>query len=215
MSTKWIWLIITIGSVQFFSACTKDNEPVQKTVWQQITDFPKEPLSTEEINSLYLMREEEKFAHDVYTKLFEKWGMNIFNSISNSEQTHTDAVLILIEKYELEDPATNNVIGEFTDTTLQRLYNEFVTFGSQSLINGLITGATIEDLDIYDLQELLKVVNNQDITFVYNNLLKGSRNHMRSFYPQIISNGGSYIAQYITQQELEDIINSPRENNSW
>ncbi len=161
------------------------------------------------------MREEEKFAHDVYTKLFEKWGMNIFNSISNSEQTHTDAVLMLIEKYELEDPATNNVIGEFTDTTLQRLYNEFVTFGSQSLINGLIIGATIEDLDIYDLQELLKVVNNQDITFVYNNLLKGSRNHMRSFYPQIISNGGSYIAQYITQQELEDIINSPRENNSW
>jgi len=41
----------------------------------------------------------------------------------------------------------------------------------------------------------------------------GSRNHMRSFYGQIVGLGGTYTAQFISQEELEAIINTPRENN--
>lgn len=72
-------------------------------------------------------------------------------------------------------------------------------------------GATIEDLDIYDLNNWSLKADNQDILFVFQNLTKGSRNHMRSFYSQIISSGGSYAAQYISQAELDAIINSPKE----
>jgi len=50
----------------------------------------------------------------------------------------------------------------------------------------LIVGITIEDLDIKDLQEKLKITDNNDVKMVFENLMKGSRNHMRSFYKQIL-----------------------------
>jgi hypothetical protein len=72
-------------------------------------------------------------------------------------------------------------------------------------------GATIEDLDIYDLRALKKDTSNSDIMTVYNNLEKGSRNHLRAFSRQISRNGGSYEAQYLTQEEIDDILSGSQE----
>ena len=60
-----------------------------------INSLPAEPLNQAELASLAFMREEEKLARDVYTNLYAKWGVSIFNNISKSEQTHMDAVLLL------------------------------------------------------------------------------------------------------------------------
>jgi hypothetical protein len=46
---------------------------------------------------------------------------------------------------------------------------------------------------------------------VYNNLLCGSRNHLRAFNRQLVANGGSYTAQVISQAEWNDIASSPQE----
>ena len=157
------------------------------------------------------MREEEKLARDVYITLYSKWGSTIFSNISNSEQTHMDAVLMLLNKYGLADPVGSNPVGVFSNASLQNLYHQLVAQGTASLLNAYKTGATIEDLDIYDLTKALISVDNQDIRLVYNMLAKGSRNHMRSFYGNILNLGGTYIPQYITQAEFDAIINSPME----
>jgi hypothetical protein len=39
-------------------------------------------------------------------------------------------------------------------------------------------------------------------------LSKGSRNHMRSFYGNLKSLGFTYVPQFISQSELDVIINS-------
>ena len=70
---------------------------------------------------------------------------------------------------------------------------------------------TIEDLDIFDLKNALLNNDNQDIKLVYDMLTKGSRNHIRSFYKNILSVGGSYSPQYITQAEFDAIINTAME----
>jgi hypothetical protein len=54
-------------------------------------------------------------------------------------------------------------------------------------------------------------VDNQDITYVYENLAKGSRNHLRSYYRNILNAGGTYIPQFISQAEFDEIISSPME----
>ncbi|MCC6583152.1 MAG: DUF2202 domain-containing protein [Chitinophagales bacterium] len=211
-------IIMSLSAILFgvlTMSCQKDNTYPGNSIQEQIAAFPKEALNNAELNGLILMREEEKLAHDVYSALYDKWGMMIFNNIAGSEQTHTDAVLMLLEKYDIEDPASGNGAGVFRETMLQRLYNQLLTNGNSSLLAALMVGATIEDLDIYDLQNLIDNVDNQDISFVYNNLLKGSRNHLRAFYGQIISNGSNYNAQYISQQQLEEIVNSPKETGSW
>ena len=174
-------------------------------------NYPNEELSDVEVAALLKMREEEKLARDVYIAMYEKWNQNVFNNISKSEQRHMDAILCLINKYGLEDPVGDNGIGEFEDSGLQDLYNSLVDLGNQSLISALTVGATIEDLDIYDLIELSGEIDNQDILAVFNDLTKGSRNHMRSFYRQLENLGGSYTPQFISQELFDSIINSNME----
>lgn len=196
-------------------SCQKQNMHSGNSMQEQIASLPKEAINIEERNGLILMREEEKMAHDVYSFLYDKWNIMIFNNIASSEQTHKDAVLKLLDKYDIDDPASGKNIGVFNDTSLQRMYNQLLINGNYSLLSALTVGATIEDLDIYDLEKLILKADNQDIAFVYNNLLKASRNHMRAFYSQIVNNGGTYRAKYISQQQLEDIVNSPKEVGSW
>ena len=208
-------LITSVIILTVLSGCKKDDINNQTDITSQINNFPKEALNADEIKSLTIMREEEKLAHDVYIALYNKWNVPVFTNIASSEQTHTTAVLTLLNKYGLTDPAASNTVGVFNDTTLQNLYNQLVSQGSVSTLDGFKVGATIEDLDIFDLNNWLTKVDNQDIQFVYQNLNKGSRNHMRSFYGQVLNAGGTYTAQFITQAELDAIINSKNETGSW
>ncbi len=184
------------------------------TIGSCIDSLPYETLSSEEEAALTLMREEEYLAHDVYFTLSQLYNRPIFSNIAKSEQSHTDAIKALLEKYQLPDPAAAHTIGIFQNPTLQVLYDGLVTTGSQSLLNGLITGATIEDLDIEDIQSLMTTIDNQDITLVFGNLERGSRNHLRSFYANIIRNNGTYTPQYISLEEFDAIVNSPHETGT-
>lgn len=178
----------------------------------QINNLPVETLSQEETTSLSFMREEEKLARDVYSTLYSKWGSNIFTNISGSEQTHMDAILILLKKYNLPDPVTTGTVGVFKNESLQNLYKQLTAQGSLSLSDAYKVGATIEDLDIFDLKNALLINDNQDIKLVYDMLSKGSRNHLRSFYKNILNAGDTYIPQYINQADFDSIINSAMES---
>ncbi len=176
-----------------------------------VGNLPYEELSEDEELGLIKMREEEKLSRDVYAALYEIWEHPVFSNISFSEQRHMNAVKVLIDKYGLIDPVTDPAAGAFTDPEFYGFYNDFVEQGSASLIDALWVGATIEDMLINDLQELLAQTDNQDLTAVYENLLRGSRNHLRAFAYLLSLNGETYEAQYITAEELEAIITSPRE----
>jgi len=168
-------------------------------------------LSQAETDGLIQMREEEKLARDVYLTLGDVWGQQIFTNIASSENTHTEAVKTLLDRYEIEDPVTDDTIGVFQSETMQGLYDELVEQGSKSLTDALVVGATIEDLDINDLNNLLGNTDNEDIIIIYENLAKGSRNHMRAFMRNLENQGGSYEAQYISADELQTILDSEQE----
>lgn len=181
------------------------------TVFSYAKNIEQASLSKDEIESLTYMREEEKLAHDVYVALYEKWKNPIFNTISESEQRHMDAILQLLNKYDLPDPAGNKGTGVFTNTRLQELYNQLVERGSRSMKDALKVGITIEDLDIFDLTNAMSKINHEDIKMVYDNLNRASRNHLRSFYSNILSAGETYTPQYISRETFDAIISSPVE----
>lgn len=170
-------------------------------------------LSETEIGDLLFMREEEKLAHDVYTTLFEKWNLDIFNNISDSEQKHTDSISNLIQAYNLEDPYIDGV-GNFSNEVFTTLYTDLVTQGSVSIESALSVGALIEDLDIVDLEKAMSNTDNESILTVYANLQKGSRNHIRSFTSMLSRYGESYTPTYLTQDEYLLIISSEYERGS-
>ena len=163
-------------------------------------------LSEEETAALLYMREEEKLAHDVYVTLYDQWGLPVFQNISRSEQTHTDAVKALLDRYGLADPAST-AAGVFTNPDLQALYIELIARGGQSLEEALKVGAAIEEIDILDLQERLAQTDNADIQQVFQNLLRGSSNHLRAFVRTLnTQTGQTYQPQYLSQEDYQVII---------
>ena len=189
---KKVIIIFAVG-LSFLTACDKEDELV--------------PLSDQEKSDLIFLREEEKLARDVYIYSYNKFGQSIFNNISNSEQSHMNSVLNLLNKYGLTDPIANNTYGVFSNSELQAIYNELTAKSDSSLIKALEVGANIEDLDINDINTFKSHTTNVELINVYDKLSCGSRNHMRSFVGQL----GTYTPVYISQTEYDAVINSSNE----
>jgi hypothetical protein len=168
-------------------------------------DLPAGELSAEEAASLLYMREEEKLARDVYNALYAAWGQTTFSNIAASEQAHMDEVKLLLDRYGLADPALEP--GSFSDPNLAALYERLVAQGSLSLPDALKVGAAIEEIDILDLQERLAQTDNADIQQVYNNLMRGSYNHLNAFVNALQAQSGEiYQPQYLSAEAYAAIL---------
>jgi len=145
-----------------------------------------------EADYLVYVREEEKLARDVYLVLYQTWGLPVFDNIAASEETHTTAVEDVIEKYRLTDPVVDDTVGVFVNPDLAGLYTTLVARGTQNSVEALYVGAAIEELDMIDLQAAIDASDNADIRQLYENLMSGSRNHLRAYVGQIENLGIVY-----------------------
>ncbi len=173
--------------------------------------MPQQEIASMEREGLVRMREEEKLARDVYRFLGDYWQLPVFNNIVRSEQKHMDMVKVILDKYKIADPVSDDTPGLFVDSEMKSLYAFLTTKGKKSKVDALQVGMIVEDLDIKDLENELAKTDNDDIRMVYQNLLKGSRNHMRAFMGQLTLNKGAYEAKYLTQEKIDKIITSAME----
>ena len=167
-------------------------------------------LSELEIEDLQFLKEEEKLARDVYLFSFDLYGHQIFKNISRSEQMHMNSVNVILEKYDIQD-LSFETRGEFSNDILQELYNDLTGLASKSLQDALVAGATVEDLDINDLNNFIINTNHQDIKDMYKNLSCGSRNHLRGFNNNLEYLGVSYDPQFISLEEFNEILKNANE----
>jgi len=220
------------ASLVFTSSCEKDLTNTMEDTYAQILEVAGDgtsaiieekmslalvttpDLNNDEISTLTWMREEERLARDVYSALYNKWGSIIFSRISSSENNHMTALNNLLELYGSADTVIN-ASGLFANPELQILYNDLVSKGSVSLVEGLKVGALIEDLDIKDLTEAISMTSNENLIMVYGNLMKGSRNHIRAFSRQLKFQGLAYIPVYLSQEEYDSILNTPNETGNY
>ena len=171
-------------------------------------------LSQEEADGLVFMREEEKLARDVYRVMYDQWGKPIFTNISDSEQNHMDAVLERLNYYNIPDPVVDDSTGAFVNTGLSEAYLSLTEWGMESLKDALMVGGYIEELDILDLEEIIEHTHHADIVATYEELLRGSRNHLRAFVGTLESMGVVYEAQLMDQEDVDEIVDSPMERGS-
>ncbi len=160
-------------------------------------------LTAAESSHLRFIREEEKLARDIYNALGEKWGLRIFDKIAESEQRHTDAVRLVIEKYGITDPAKATLPAVFTDIKLQELYAVLLAKGEASSMEALKVGALAEEKDIFDINEAVKDTVKADLIELYAYLKDGSSTHLRGFMAQIRAAGGDYAPQFISAAEFD------------
>jgi hypothetical protein len=219
---------IFLGILALPYSCTKDNLNSDNLQYASILSVAGDGVSTVdiqnlqsvlvetlgltegELSSLIKMKEEEKLARDVYSVLHLKWGNSVFSKISAAENNHLNAILLLLQSYGVPDTLAGEA-GVFMNEDLQNLYARLVTDGSMSVEDAWRTGALIEEMDISDLNIAFSETSNENIGLVYENLLRGSNNHLRAFYNQLASLGIEYVPQYITQEEYNQIVSTPME----
>jgi len=211
------YLAFLVLVLAFFAGChdsgaIRGNGPGSGLMFLQKVDKKNlPPLSEQEKQDLAFMRQEEKLARDVYMELSKKWTLPRLNNIVDSEQRHMDALKRLLELYDLPDPITKDTPGVFPSDHFSTLYKKLTSQGSRSIVDALKVGATIEDLDIKDLEECIKRTRNTLLIRVYENLMRGSRNHLRYFISELKARNATYEPQYISKQEFEEIISTPFE----
>jgi uncharacterized membrane protein YgcG len=120
-------------------------------------------------------------------------------------------VLSVMDLYEISDPVIDDTVGVFADQHFADLYTTLVDLGSQSLVDGLIVGVTIEDLDIFYHNELIDIGTNDHILFAWQNLVKGSRNQLRAFMSALTAQEGVYLPQYLDQETFDAILETDME----
>jgi hypothetical protein len=219
---------IGIGLIGF-NSCAKEKVDAQFAKYATILDVteigassivannleavvPKTIVSGEaELDILLSIKEEEKLARDVYTALNLKWNNQVFSNISVAENTHMNAIIFLLQNYGTDYTSVLEP-GKFNNPTFQVLYEELVTKGSVSLSEAWKAGALIEEMDITDIAGLIAKVTDESIIIVFENLEKGSRNHLRAFTRQLTLLGLTYNPVYLSTDEYNQIISSPTES---
>ena len=185
-------------------ACNDDETDTQ------LEELASANLTIEDKNALLFMLEEEKLARDTYEYLDELYGINQFSNIKLSEQSHMNAVAKLLEQYNID----YNILpyGVFENEEIQGLYDQFVEKGQIDPMNALEVGATIEDLDIVDLEEFIEATSNTSIIAVFESLQCGSRNHLRSLVSVIENSNESYEPQFLSMDAYNEIIDDTNES---
>ena len=141
---------------------------------------PTRPTAAQKLQLQYLV-EEEKLARDVYAYLAANVTSQKFSNIVKSEQTHMDNISALLKKYNLFNPTTTRAAGVFRDKELQALYNDLIAKGSVGIVDAFAVGVAIEKLDIADLKKMMASPAPADVKLAWDQLLKGSINHLAAF----------------------------------
>ena len=159
-----IILIAVILIVYGNSSDSKINSNKQGS----ILSYPNEEISTNEIEALSDAINDEYKARATYKRIIEELGdVKPFSNIINGENTHISQLESLYNKYNLEIPQ---------DTW----YDKVPIFTNIKDACSAGVTAEIENANLYD--ELMKKVDNQDITAVFISLRDASRNnHLPAF----------------------------------
>jgi hypothetical protein len=169
-------------------------------------------LTRHEIAHMRYMREEEKLARDVYLDMANHWSIPVFGKIAQAEQRHMDAVLGLLNRYGVPDPAADTAPGQYMDPSLASMYYELMKKGTLSPIDALRVGGLIEEVDIADLEYAVASTNKANIIRVYENIHRGSRNHLRAFAGLLAQYSLIYQPQKLSAAEVQTVLSSPMEN---
>jgi hypothetical protein len=169
-------------------------------------------ISDVERGDLAFVREEEKLARDVYLAIADVGGQS-FDNVASSEQTHMDRVGDLLDTYGVPDPSLGEA-GRFTNAELGALYGALVARGKASRPAALAVGCEIEELDLHDLEAIRARSSREDVRTSLDELMRGSRNHLRAFYGQLRASGGTYVPEHVEQATFDAIVASAQESGN-
>lgn len=169
------------------------------------------PLTADEIEFLYAMREDEKLARDLYAYFWTRYPTAPqIQRISKAEESHIAAIETVLDYYEISYPAMS-APGVFEDSTRQALYDE-LALKSETMLEAFQTMAFVEDRDLFAYKMVQSQITNANLSLLIENMIKASTNHLKAAIRQIFVRDGSYTSIYLSAEEYDAIIKLPFQN---
>ena len=91
------------------------------------------------------------------------------------------------------------------------LFDNLLTQGKLSILEAMYVGAAIEEVDMLDLLETIDNTDNDHIRRMYENILRDSRNHLRTYINQIEEHGNVNEALFLSQDEIDAVMQKKQE----
>lgn len=139
-------------------------------------------LTADDAAALTVMRDEERMARDLYKAIANRYDQALpFANITTSEQRHFDAIGVLLDRYDLADPAAGKPAGTYANAEIQSLYDGWWKRAQTSLDEAYTVGVELETRDIADLKAFMADSEVAAVDRVLGHLLAGSENHLQAF----------------------------------
>lgn len=165
---------------------------------------------------LQKMYEEEKMSYDLYTEFFNKWGLNVFDQVRESEAIHMLRIKELMGVKEL--PQGTGVAGDekglYDNKDIQALYDEYTVLGNISDVTSLETAALMEENDITNLRARIKSQTDDRTIKIFAQMERASQNHLRAFVKSLKLSGVEYQPAVLSQSDFDMIINNVTEKGT-
>lgn len=156
----------------------QERQPFRAAEMAALAAIPVGNPTAAEIAAIVNLWEDERFARDLYAHFAEIYRVPVFDNIARSEQTHLDQLQFLIDRYGLTVP--NGVRPDLED-----LYRVAVGRGAVGVTEALMVAAELEAAGIMELELLSAQTDNEDVSYVVTQLLRGSQGHLLAFQRQV------------------------------
>lgn len=161
-------------------------------------------LSDAQQTELIKLYEEEVMAHDLYVALGKIHPeIRPFQNIPHSERRHRDAILAIMEQYQVEVPKSPKN-QRFVSGGLDTMFKKLLAKGRQSPAAACKVGVGFEELDIAELRAA-----QETLPFAKDTLAQlewASGNHLRAFHRNLTAHGGQYKATHLKKKDLKNIL---------
>lgn len=168
-----------------------------------------QPLAPGESATLQQMRDEERFARDVYAALGA--STSELAQTRTVEEHHFMMMGMLLERYAVSDPAAGKSTGAFVDPAVQTRFAELVDRGKAGRAAALAVATEVEDQNLAHLTAALAGTTHDDLRHVYTRLSTMTRGHLRQFYTALVAEGGSYTPKYLERTMFEQVLTAADE----
>ena len=162
-----------------------------------IANIPVSDLTDEEKQLLIDQYWEEKLAHDLYVYAYEKYGLDVFKNIADSETQHQEALQVLFDRYGLTPPSD---YARYTDVA-----DDLKSQIDESLESALNVGVQAEIDDIEAIYNDILKTDNEDVRAILTRIGGASYNHLRGFANALEQNWydvPDVVYDYLSEDEL-------------
>lgn len=186
--------------------CVKMKSVINITIFLFILSVSNVFLASDFNEKLLLkLYQEEKMSHDLLGEYYDRWQLEVFNSVKERDKKHVWCMDMVINRYGY----TNNQpqeTGKFTDKKLQKIYNELTVKGSISDLSALEAAAYIKERSISKLRERIQMQSDPYIIMIIYLIEKAAQKQFRAFVESLKISGSDYTPVLLTEDEYNNII---------